>query len=235
MISINASTIARTRQILDDLEAVRENLRALSDDIWLSIDHNDPQALEAGVEFKRQYNAKAIAFDHVASDLSTLVQQYTSVRLEAEERTGADDREQNERLIAELNRDTPHSLIEDFTYRRPCGFILDGQATNGITTWQRMYQLVCQSLFARDASRFRSLVDHPDFVSNRGNRTVANNSADLRQALPVADQLYIESNLSANSIRDVMVRLLAAFEIPRERMQIFLRQDRDAARNRDGD
>ncbi len=35
----------RTRQILGDLEAVRENLLALSDDIWLSIDHNDPQAL----------------------------------------------------------------------------------------------------------------------------------------------------------------------------------------------
>ena len=54
---------ARTRQILEDLEAVRENLLALSDDIWLSIDHNDPAALEEGVAFKRAYNAKAAAFD----------------------------------------------------------------------------------------------------------------------------------------------------------------------------
>lgn len=225
----------RTRQILEDLEAVRENLRALSDDIWLSIDHNDPQALEAGVEFKREYNAKAIAFDQVASELSALVQQYTSVRLEAEERTGVDDREQNERIIAELNRDEPHSLSEDFTYRRPHGFILDGQATNGITTWQRMYQLVCQQLFARDENRFRSLTNHPDFVSNRGHHTVTGNPAELRQALAVTDHLFVESNLSANSIRDVMARLIAAFDIPAERMQVFLRQDRDAARNRDGD
>ena len=36
----------RTRRILGDLEAVRENLLALSDDIWLSIDHNDSEALE---------------------------------------------------------------------------------------------------------------------------------------------------------------------------------------------
>jgi hypothetical protein len=28
----------RTREILEDLEAVRENLLALSDEIWLSID-----------------------------------------------------------------------------------------------------------------------------------------------------------------------------------------------------
>jgi len=71
--------IARTRRILEDLEAVRENLLALSDDIWLSIDHNDGQALEAGVDFKRSYNAKVAAFDVVASELSALVQQYTSV------------------------------------------------------------------------------------------------------------------------------------------------------------
>ena len=35
------SAAERTRQILEDLEGVRENLLALSDDIWLSIDHND--------------------------------------------------------------------------------------------------------------------------------------------------------------------------------------------------
>lgn len=36
----------RTLQILHDLEAVRESLLALSDEIWLSIDHNDADALE---------------------------------------------------------------------------------------------------------------------------------------------------------------------------------------------
>src|SRR3954464_4141146 len=93
----------RTRKILEDLEAVRENLLALSDDIWRSIDHNDPEALEAGVEFKRAYNAKAADFDRVATELSVLIQQYTSVRLEEAEQTGGDDRERNERIIAELN------------------------------------------------------------------------------------------------------------------------------------
>ena len=46
--------VDRTRHILEDLEAVRENLLALSDDIWLSIDHND--ALVEGVQFKQAYN-----------------------------------------------------------------------------------------------------------------------------------------------------------------------------------
>ena len=57
----NPTTMDCTREILHDLEAVRENLLALSDDIWLSIDHNDPDALEAGVEFKRAFNAKRLS------------------------------------------------------------------------------------------------------------------------------------------------------------------------------
>ena len=182
MTTDSPTAMAQTRLILEDLEAVRENLLGLSDDIWLSIDHNDPQALEEGVEFKRAYNAKAAAFDQVASELSALVQQYTSVRLEGAEQTGADDRERNERIVAELNREEPHTLQEDYTYKRPHGMIFEGQATTGITTWQRLFELVCRHLMARDASRFRALCDHPDFVSNRGNHAVSTDRAALRKA-----------------------------------------------------
>ena len=230
----NPNAIARTRHILDDLEAVRENLLAMSDDIWLSIDHNDPQSLEEGVEFKRAYNAKAAAFDHVASELSSLVQQYTCVRLDEAEQTGEDNVEDNARIIRELSLDVPHTLNENFTYKRPHGFVLDGRATTGITTWQRLYEIVCQQLFSRDECRFYELEDHPNFVSNRVNRTGARNADNLRKPLTVSSDLYIEANLSANGIRDVICRLLDAFEIPTDRMQVFLRQDRDAGRVSDG-
>ena len=125
----NPAWSTRTRVILEDLEAVRENLLELSEDIWTSIDHNDAEALEAGVEFKRVYNAKVAAFDIVAGELSQLIQQYTSVRLESTEQSGTLDDSSNERLIAELDREEPHGLDEDFTFKRPFGFILDGQAT----------------------------------------------------------------------------------------------------------
>jgi hypothetical protein len=220
----------RTRQILEDLEAVRENLLALSDDIWRSIDHNDPDALEAGVEFKRAYNGKAAEFDRVATDLSALTQQYTSVRLQEAEQTGGDDREQNERIIAELNREEPHYLDEDFTYKRPHGFVLAGQAATGITTWQRIYELVCRQLVVRDMPRFRGLSSDPEFISNRGHHTVTTEPAKLRKALDVGHGVFVESNLSANGIRDMLRRFLKAYEIPKAGMRIYLREDRDAGR-----
>ena len=168
------------------------------------------------------------AFDRVASELSALVQQHTRVHLEAEEETGQEDRESNERLIRELNRDEPHSISEDFTYKRPYGFILDRQAAVGITTWRRLFELLSGRLLARDPERFQGLPDNPDFISNRGNRNFSRDPEEFRVAGRIGGDIYAEVHYSANSIRDVIRRLLATFEIPEEDLQIFLREDRDA-------
>jgi EAL domain-containing protein (putative c-di-GMP-specific phosphodiesterase class I) len=232
-LSLPSSSSERTRQILEDLEAVRENLLALSDDIWKSIDHNDPAALDAGVEFKRSYNAKVAAFDQIAADISSLVQQYTSITLEAGEETGALDREHNERIIAELNREEPHTLDEDFTFKRPHGFILDGQGTTGITTWRRLFELVCKQLLQRDVARFRALPENPDFISNRGKGYFSRSADELRYAWEIEKGLYAEVNLSANGLKDMMRRLLKEYELPTASLRLFLREDRDAGRNRD--
>ena len=150
----------RTRDILEDLEAVRENLLALSDDIWAGVDLQDLTAFDDGVRFMRSFIEKRTAFDQLAAELSVLIQQYTQVSLEASEETGQEDREQNERIIRDLNREEPHTIDEDFTYRRPHGFILDGKATVGITTWQRLFELVCRQLHQRD-SPIRDAVREP--------------------------------------------------------------------------
>ena len=221
----------RTRGILEDLEAVRENLLALSDDIWAGIDRQDLAAFDEGVGFMRSYVEKMTEFDRLAADLSGLIQQYTQVSLEASEETGEEDRERNERIIQELNREEPHSIDEDFTYKRPHGFIVAGQATSGITTWQRLYELACRQLYQRDSTRFVSLVDDSEFISNRGHHSVTHDSDSLRKALEVGDGLYVECNLSANGIRDMLRRLLVAFEIELSQLRLFLRQDRDAGRS----
>jgi len=218
----------RTLQILQDLEAVRENLLALSDDIWLSIDHNDADALEEGVEFKRTYNAKLSAFDALSSELSLLVQQFTRVDLAEEEESGEDDSQSNERIIEQLNREQPYSIDEDFTFKRPHGFILDGQATTGIMTWRRLYELVCIALLSRDRELFVTLINHKKFVSSRGHRQFTTNPSELRSPSRLDDSLHTEINLSANGLRDVIRNLLTVYAIPRENLQIFLREDRDA-------
>lgn len=70
-------TTDRVKMILDDLDSVQENLLALSDDIWLNIDHSDNDAVDAGAAFKKQFNQKLEGFgrtgENIRSTLETTI------------------------------------------------------------------------------------------------------------------------------------------------------------------
>jgi hypothetical protein len=220
----------RVHQILTDLERVRENLLTLSDDIWLSIDHHDQDALREGVEFKLAYNDKMMQFNSVASDLSALIQKFTDVPVETPVSGGNGRRgtAENERIIRELDREAPHTLDEDFSYTRPYGFVLQGRAYKDIVTWRRIYELTCQQLASKDLARFATLPTDPEWIGKRGNKAFATDPQSLRFALEITDGIYAEGNLSANNIRDYIKRLLNIFGIDQQEFVIYLREDRDA-------
>lgn len=220
----------RIRNILEDLESVRENLLALSDDIWLSIEHNDPNALENGYQFKKAYNQKWAEFAHVADDLSRLIQQFTKINLTADEVTGTDDETENDRIIKELDNEVPHTLDEDFTYIRPYGFVLNGKATVGLTTWRRLYEVFCQQLASENSECFRSLPDHPEMARRDGRRFIDYVAENHNVSSEVVPGMFLEVNLSANSIRHSMRRMMKAFNLPESEMKIYFREDRDAQR-----
>ncbi len=221
------------RNILQDLERVRENMLALSDDIWLSIDHNDPEALQEGVEFKQAYNERMIGFDRLSSEISELVQQYTAVRIDEPEEevtppAQESDQQKNDRIIRDLDREEAHGIGEDFTFKRPYGFVLCGQGFKEVNTWRRIFEQVCRILSARDDARFNGLPDNPDFKTRRSNVYFSTDPAKLRVASEVVPGLFAEVNLSANHLRNLIRDLLKSFSISETEITIYLRQDRDA-------
>ena len=222
-------TIIKT--ILSDMERVKENLLSLSEDIWKSIDHNNPEALEEGIAFKREYNQKVIDFDRLSTEISTLVQQYTSIRshsIEIESKDKSSSNEETQRIILELNREEPHSVIEDYMYKRPIGFILKDRAFKNIETWKQVLETFCLTLYEIDPEKFKALPDNPHFISRRGNPTFSRDLHLLRSGLLLRDGIYSEVNLSANSIMGVIRELMEEYGIKTEEVKIFLRQDRDA-------
>lgn len=63
------------RNILRDLDNIRESLLAFSDDVWLGIDHNDTSAMKAGIAFKEKLNAQldALTLGAVFTSLSFVI------------------------------------------------------------------------------------------------------------------------------------------------------------------
>jgi len=157
------------RSILKDLEAVRENLFSMSDDIWLSIDHNNTEEMKRGCEFKATYNEKMVAFDALATDISAIVQKFTQINLDSEEKVGVESVTENDRIIRDPDKSTPYTVYDDLTFRRPHGFILKETAITGVVTWKRFYTRFCEALHRLDRDRFCALPQNPEHFSSHGN------------------------------------------------------------------
>ncbi len=68
-----------TDQIHDttkELDDVRLRLHGLSELIWRGIDHNDSEALEVGVAFKKEYNFKLAEFEKSATEITALLHKF---------------------------------------------------------------------------------------------------------------------------------------------------------------
>jgi hypothetical protein len=133
-----------------------------------------------------------------------------------------------DRIIRELDPATPHYLNEDFTYKRPYGFVLRSQAYTDIVTWKHLYEAVCRVLAELNPNRWAALPDNPVFLSVQNKKSFSRDRGDLRSPLPLIRGVYTEAHYSANSIRDNLLKLLKEFGIEERELKIYLRQDRDA-------
>lgn len=223
----------RIRSILEQLEQTREDLLALSDDIWLSIDHNDGDALDAGVEFKRRYNAKMAEFDTLASELSGLVQEFTAIKLDDADNGDAQTPQARDRVVHDLDQREPHGIDEDFTFKRPYGFRLGDSAKSDIKSWRRLFELVCFQLAAEHPERFGALPDDPKFTSSRGRPYMTRDAKAVRMPVALPSGVYAEAHMSANGLRDQIKNLLDTFGVDHSALRIYLRQLRDAGASND--
>lgn len=215
----------RVKKILKELDQTNEDLLALADDIWLSIDHNDNEALQNGVAFKTDCNEKVAAFDRLSGEISQLVQTYMGLSIDQEEKSTTDSNE-NKRIKKSLDELEKHFLDEDFTYKKPFGFTIEGKGYQNVDKWKRIYFLTLNYLYDVK-SDFEKILTAEEFISNRGNKDFSKNPSDLRIGKPVKNGIYAETNLSANQIRDRIKKLLDYFQIDQEKFVIYLKEDRD--------
>jgi len=220
----------RIRSILANLEAVGEDLLALSDDVWLSIDHNDSGAVQRGAEFKVAFNEAVSEFSQSSNHLEQLVGDFMEVpTFEAPAAPESpEEREHRERIIRSLDKSVPHTLEEDFRYKRPIAFTVAGVPFYGTSTWSQVYETLCRHLSSTNPSIFEALPNNPALVSNRGKRYFSRDASDLRFHRDFGHGIMAETNLSANQIRDNIKRLLVTFDLAEKEFAVYLHQDRDA-------
>ncbi|MDT8389818.1 MAG: hypothetical protein RRC34_04840 [Lentisphaeria bacterium] len=215
--------------LLDMLDTVQEGLLSLPDDMLLSIDPRDNESLDEGAQFIKEYNDVLGTFTQSTAKIAEMIKRHFDVNPEEDEvEKESANRGKRDRIIKELDRTESHFLGENFTYKRPYGFILGEAAYKGLKTWKNLYMHILRLLQEKDAEKFARLPREPKFISRRGNPLFSPNRDDLRVAGEFADGFFVEVNLSANHILKGIENLLEHFGIPPRNLKIYLREDRDA-------
>lgn len=217
------------KRILDMMDETLEKLLALPDDMLLSIDPRDNLSLKEGYEFISAFNDDLDAYSKLAQNLTKRIEKHFTVNSETEEIEQSHDiKEKRQRIIAELDKTQPHEIHENFTYKRPYGFVLGNNAQKGLKTWKSLYLEILSELSRIDSKKFISLPKELKFISKRGNPSFSIEESALRVSeKPQSFDFYVEVNLSANNIRDNIISLLDHFDIPTNSLKIYLREDRD--------
>lgn len=219
----------KIKDILDRIDTLQEQLLSLPDDMLLSIDPRDNESLEQGLMFIKTYNENLNQFTLSSTKLAEQVKTYLGINPEEDElEQETQNRQKRDRIIKELDKTSPHTLEEDFTYKRPYGFILQDSAVKGLKTWKNMYLHVLNLLNKKAPEKFALLPKEEKFISKRGNPLFSITGNELRVAEKLSDGFFVEVNLSANMIRNNIKELLGYFDMEPLVMKIYLREDRDA-------
>lgn len=118
-----------------------------------------------------------------------------------------------------------HTLYEDFTHKRPDAFELNGKKYN-VKDWKDMLLQTCNIAAEMDGEKIMSF---PTNKRMNGKKVIyfAYNEEDIMRAprkIKTLD-LYVSTNHSANSIRNIIINILREYKITINAFKIYLRAD----------
>lgn len=94
-----------------------------------------------------------------------------------------------------------------------------------VKTWQQMLVKTSEMLVTRDSAHFASFENDPAMMG-RKQKLFSSDPAKIRSPYKLKDSnLYVETNLSANTIRNLIARMLQLFDIKITEYKVFLRAD----------
>ena len=214
--------------ILNDLTNVHENLLSLSEYIWQSIDHNDTEKLEEGVSFKKEFNRLVEDFEKNKEAISVLVSQFTGIKVDNQPKTINKEDSENQRIIKELNKNEPHEVTEDFTFKRPTAFIFNGCAYTDLENWTIFYIQFVSCVAKLNPAKLKEMAEMPELISKQNKKYYSNDKNGLRKPAKIMNDFFVETNLSANDFAKRMIEILNHLGMKTSDITIYLRQDRNA-------
>lgn len=123
-----------------------------------------------------------------------------------------------------VNEEVAYNLYTDFTHKKPAAFSLDGKKYPA-RQWKLVFTRTCELLFEKNKSIFNSFTKDNEMQGKKRSyfSTVPGNI--LKPKKIIGTDIYVETNLSANNIRNIIIDMLDKYRIPKSTYQIYLSKD----------
>lgn len=179
-----------------------------------------------------EHAIKLIEKAKVLHDLSERLLDYSDA-LELEETTlvsedeALDDIEKTYPNYSDYGVDNAvaHTLHESFVHKRPHAFELGGRKVY-VTEWKKMLVETCNILSDFNAGIISGFPSNPKFSGRKLAYFTTGNPGQFRSPRKINGlELYVETNFSANFIRNLIIKMLNQYKIPLSEFKVYLRAD----------
>lgn len=117
-----------------------------------------------------------------------------------------------------------HSLYENFTHIRPFGFKINNSSLIEGKTWQEVLIRTSEFLLNKDKTKFLSFENNKN-MNGKKNRYFSCKPEGIRKPELVESNIYIETNMSGNAIRNLIIKMLKQYGIKVSDYKIYFRAD----------
>lgn len=117
-----------------------------------------------------------------------------------------------------------YGLMTDFRYMKPAAFSLDG-VRYPARLWKLVLLKTCELLWSKNQIVFEDFINDKFMQGKTRDYFSMDNSGMTKPELLEGTNIFVETNLSANNIRDVIVKMLDKYRIPHAAYQIYLSKD----------
>lgn len=224
------------REVPSSVSEIRETLDLLSSSLESAIDQVGEKA---NISFKNKEFKKVVELTTNSEELNEVNKKIQEFILELdtiideiqiEEIPKQLDDEITEKDIPNysdylVDTEVEHNLYEDLTHKRPCAFKIQGQKIE-VKDWKGALVKTINYLGEKDPAILEDFVDSPKMNGKKVIYFSRVKLPTMRAPRKIdSANIYIETNLSANGIRNLLIKALNKYNIKLSDYKIYLKAD----------
>lgn len=123
-----------------------------------------------------------------------------------------------------VDNNVEHTLKEDFTHKRPSAFRIKEDNIIEVKTWKEMMIKTAEFLLTIDSDKFLEF-ENISGMNGKKNKYFSASERGMNQPRLAGNKIYIETTMSGNSIRNLIVKMIKAYGFNTGDYKVYFRAD----------